>query len=46
MDYNPLDSKPECPKTWMVESVLATIFCCLPFGIVGIINASKVGKVI
>lgn len=44
MDYNPLDSKPECPKTWMVESVLATIFCCLPFGIVGIINASKVSS--
>lgn len=26
----------------MVESILATLFCCLPFGIVGIINASKV----
>ena len=31
-----------CPKTWMTESVLVTIFCCLPFGIVGIVNASKV----
>lgn len=31
-----------CPKTWMAESVLVTIFCCLPFGIVGIVNASKV----
>jgi hypothetical protein len=30
------------PKTWLVESILATLFCCLPFGIVGIINASKV----
>lgn len=30
------------PKTWLVESILATIFCCLPFGIIGIINASKV----
>ncbi|BEG98392.1 CD225/dispanin family protein [Bacteroides sedimenti] len=30
------------PKTWLVESILATLFCCLPFGIVGIINAAKV----
>ncbi len=26
----------------MVESILVTLFCCLPLGIVGIINASKV----
>lgn len=30
------------PKNWLVESILVTIFCCLPFGIVGIINASSV----
>ncbi len=30
------------PKTWLVESILVTIFCCLPFGIAGIVNASKV----
>lgn len=41
------DSKPENsnelpPKTWLVESILATVLCCLPFGIVGIINAAKV----
>ena len=30
------------PKTWLVESILATLFCCLPFGIVGLVNASKV----
>ncbi len=30
------------PKTWLVESILVTFFCCLPFGIAGIINASKV----
>lgn len=34
------ENKP--PKSWLVESILATIFCCLPFGVVGIINASKV----
>ena len=20
-----------CPKTWLVESILVTLFCCLPF---------------
>lgn len=30
------------PKTWLVESILVTIFCCLPFGIAGIVNAAKV----
>ena len=28
------------PKTWLVESILVTLFCCLPFGIVGIVNAA------
>ena len=28
-------------NTWMVPAVLATIFCCLPFGIVSIVFASK-----
>ncbi|MFI3330242.1 MAG: CD225/dispanin family protein [Rikenellaceae bacterium] len=32
------------PKTWLVESILVTLFCCLPFGIVGIINAAKVDE--
>ncbi len=31
-----------CPKTWMVESILVTLFCCLPLGVVGLVNASKV----
>ena len=30
------------PKTWLVESILVTLFCCLPFGVVGIVHASKV----
>lgn len=41
--YNqPQPQKPACPKTWLVESILATIFCCLPFGIVGIVKAAQV----
>ena len=30
------------PKNWLVESILVTLFCCLPLGIAGIINASRV----
>ncbi len=30
------------PKNWLVESILVTIFCCLPFGIAGIVFASQV----
>ena len=30
------------PKTWMVESILVTLFCCMPFGIAGIVNAASV----
>lgn len=31
-----------CPKTWLTESILVTLFCCLPFGVMSIIHASKV----
>ena len=37
----PLATEPP-PKNWLVESILVTILCCLPFGIVGIIHATKV----
>ena len=33
-----------CPKTWMAESILVTIFCCLPFCIAGIVFAAKVSS--
>ena len=36
--------RPPMPKTWLVESILVTIFCCLPFGIVGIVNAAAVSS--
>ena len=34
------------PKNWLVESILVTLFCCLPLpiGVVGIINAAKVNS--
>lgn len=30
------------PSSYLVLAILATIFCCLPFGIVGIVQAAKV----
>ena len=30
------------PKNYLLESILVTLFCCLPFGIVGIVYASQV----
>jgi len=41
-DTPPLPNTPPMPKTWLVESILVTCFCCLPLGIVGIINSTKV----
>jgi hypothetical protein len=40
MENTPTSQFP--PKTWLVESILVTLFCCLPFGIVGIVNAANV----
>jgi hypothetical protein len=48
MEQNPFSEKPFSqppmprPKNWLVESILVTIFCCLPFGIIGIVNAANV----
>lgn len=37
-------SPPKSPKpsSFLAWAILATIFCCMPFGIVSIVNASKV----
>ena len=32
------------PKNWLIESIVITIFCCMPFGIVGIVLSSLVDK--
>jgi len=39
-----MESNHERPKNYLVESILVTIFCCMPLGIVGIINAAKVNS--
>lgn len=33
-----------CPNSHMVEAILVTICCCLPFGIVAIVKASQVSS--
>ena len=35
-------SAPPRPNTYLVWAILTTIFCCLPFGIVSIVYASRV----
>lgn len=37
-------NQPEKPKNYLVESILVTIFCCLIFGIIGIVHAAKVNS--
>lgn len=44
MEQTPNSLQPTQPKNWLIESILVTIFCCLPFGIVGIINAAQVNS--
>lgn len=44
MQPQPAANYEPCPKTWLVESILVTIFCCIPFGIVAIIKSSKVSS--
>ena len=35
---------PQQPKNWLAESILVTLLCCLPFGLVGIVNAAQVSS--
>ena len=30
------------PSNWLWQSIIATVLCCIPFGIVGIVYATKV----
>ena len=35
---------PPCPPTYLALSIIVTVLCCLPFGIVGIVKSSNVSK--
>lgn len=40
--YSPEFEGRTLPRTWLVESILVTLLCCMPFGIAGIVNAARV----
>ncbi len=42
-NYRP-SAVPPCPPTYLALSIIVTLVCCLPFGIVGIINSNNVSK--
>lgn len=33
---------PPMPDTWLVASILATLFCCCPLGLFGVVKAARV----
>ncbi len=43
-NINTMETQGAPPKNWLVESILVTILCCLPLGIVGIINSANVNS--
>jgi hypothetical protein len=40
--YPPQQPAAPAPNNYLVWSILATLFCCLPFGIVAIVKSSQV----
>lgn len=40
--YDQDERQSSCPSNYLWLSILTTILCCLPFGIVGIVYSSKV----
>ena len=44
--YNPggYNGMPPMPETYLVWAILATVLCCVPFGIVSIVNAAGVSS--
>ncbi|MFT6943108.1 MAG: hypothetical protein ACJA2F_001307 [Nitriliruptoraceae bacterium] len=34
------------PDPWLWQSIVVTLLCCMPFGIAGIVNASKANSLI
>ena len=41
-EYDEDEYVPPCPYNYLVWAILTTIFCCVPFGIVAIVKASRV----
>lgn len=34
--------KPPMPKTYVTESILIMLLCCMPFGVIGLVNGTSV----
>ncbi|MBG8555162.1 CD225/dispanin family protein [Hymenobacter guriensis] len=41
---SPQNSSGRPPKNWLIESILVTVFCFLPCGLLGVINATEVNS--
>ncbi|WP_299228772.1 CD225/dispanin family protein [uncultured Psychroserpens sp.] len=39
-----MENKPQRPNSYLALAIISTILCCLPFGIVSIIYATKVNS--
>ena len=39
-----IETKPPMPDNHLVGAILATLFCCVPFGIVAIVQAAQVNS--
>jgi uncharacterized membrane protein len=39
-----MDVKPQRPNSYLALAIISTILCCLPFGIVSIVYATKVNS--
>lgn len=44
LPQNGLGTPSPCPPTYLALSIVVTVLCCLPFGIVGIIKSGNVSK--
>ena len=42
LNITPPGPKGPFSENWLVEAILVTLLCCLPFGVVGIIFAAQV----
>ena len=38
------EPKPAAPETYLIWAILATICCCMPFGVISIVYASRVNS--
>jgi 4-amino-4-deoxy-L-arabinose transferase-like glycosyltransferase len=44
LNITPPGPKGPFSENWLVEAILVTILCCLPFGIVGIVYATQINS--